>query len=203
MQPKQNLWLGTLVLFAVVALGFFAVSVLRQPGGPEKPKITTSDPYVGKSNAKISIVVFTDFQCEYCKAEVNTLKNVLAAYQDTVRLVHKDFPLPAHQAARRAAEIGRCAQDQQKFWQMYDVLFAHQADLATVSYETLAKEAEIDAVALASCMDRGDARARIDESIAEGHRLLVTEVPMTFVNDQRFAGIVTESTLRAAIQELQ
>ncbi|MDP2789562.1 MAG: thioredoxin domain-containing protein [bacterium] len=202
MLPKQNLWLGTLTLFAVVALGFFAVSVLRQPGGSPKPRVLDTDPFVGKSNAKIDIVVFTDFQCEFCKAEVATLKSVLAAYQDKVRLVHKDYPLPAHQAARRAAEIARCAQDQQKFWQMYDVLFAHQADLGTVSYETLAKEGELDAPALASCMERGDGRARVDESLAEGRRLLVTEVPTTYVNDQRFVGIVTESTLRAAIQEL-
>lgn len=199
---RQDLWLGTLIAFAVVALGFFLVSVLKQSGGAEKPRILDTDPYVGKSNARISIVVFTDFECEFCKAEVATLKSVLATYQDKVRLVHKDFPLPAHPSARRAAGIARCAQDQQKFWPMYDVLFSHQADLGTVSYETLAKEGELDATALASCMDRGDGSARIDASIAEGRRLLVTEVPMTYVNDQRFIGIVTESDLRAAVEAL-
>lgn len=199
---RQNLWLGTVVIFAVVALGFFTVSVLRQTGSAAKPRLHDTDPYVGKSNARIRVVVFTDFQCEFCKAEVSALKSVLAAYQDKVRLVHKDYPLPVHQHARRAAEIARCAQDQKKFWQMYDVLFAHQADLGTVSYETLAKEGEIDAATLASCMDQGNGSARVEESLAEGRRLLVTEVPTTYVNDQRFVGIVTEGTLRAAIEEL-
>ncbi|MEK7518756.1 MAG: thioredoxin domain-containing protein [Patescibacteria group bacterium] len=202
MLRRQDLWLGILTAFAVVALGFFAVSVFRQSSSALKPHLADTDPYVGKSNARIRIVVFTDFECEFCKAEVATLKNILARYQDKVRLIHKDYPLPVHQSARRAAEIARCAQDQQKFWQMYDVLFSHQADLGTVSYETLAKEGEIDATALASCMERGDGRTRVDESLAEGRRLLVTEVPTTYVNDQRFVGIVTEDTLREAVEAL-
>jgi protein-disulfide isomerase len=200
MPRKQSLWLGTLTIFALVALGFFVVSVARQAGGAEKPNILNTDPYVGKSNARVSIVVFTDFQCEFCKAEVATLKSVLATYQDKVRLVYKDFPLPTHQYARRAAEIARCAQDQQKFWQMYDALFNHQADLGTVSYETLAQEIQGDASALASCMERGDGSARIDASIAEARRLIITEVPTLYVNDARYVGILTESDLRAAIQ---
>jgi protein-disulfide isomerase len=202
MSSRQNIWLGTFTAFAVVALAFFAYSVLHQPGGSPKPRILDTDPFVGKSNAHISIVVFTDFQCEFCKAEVATLKSVLATYQNDVRLVHKDFPLPSHKDARRAAEIARCSQDQDKFWQMYDVLFAHQSDLGTVSYETLAQEGEIDAAALASCMENGNSSARVDESLAEGRRLLITEVPTLYINDQRFTGIVTEETLRNAIQEL-
>jgi protein-disulfide isomerase len=202
MLRRQNLWFGTLTAFALIALGFFVVSVVHQSSGSPKPRILSTDPFVGKSNAKISLVVFTDFQCEYCKAEVTTLKSVLAQYQDKVRLVYKDFPLPVHTNARRAAEIARCSQDQDKFWQIYDVLFAHQNDLGTVSYETLAQEGEIDAAALASCMERGNSSARIDASLAEGRRLLITEVPTLYVNDQRFVGIVTVEALTAAIQEL-
>ncbi len=198
---RQDLWLGTLTAFALVALGFFIVSVVHQAGGGEKPKVLSTDPFVGKSNARVSIVVFTDFQCEFCKAEVDTLKSVLATYQDKVRLVFKDFPLPSHPYARRAAGIARCSQDQQKFWQMYDVLFAHQADLGTVTYETLAKEAQVDGSALATCMEKGDGSARIDASIAEGRRLLITEVPTLYVNDLRYVGLITEADLRTAIQE--
>jgi len=201
MLRRQNLWLGTLATFALVALAFFVVSVVRQGAGGEKPKILATDPYVGKSNAGISIVVFTDFQCEFCKAEVETLKSVLATYQDKVRLVYKDFPLPTHQYARRAAEIARCGQDQGKFWQMYDALFNHQADLGTVSYETLAQESQADAAALASCMEKGDGSARIDASIAEARRLTITEVPTLYVNDLRYVGIIAEDDLRTAVEE--
>jgi protein-disulfide isomerase len=200
MVTKQNIVFGVFLTFALVAVVFFGVSVFRQPAGPLRPQVTSDDPYLGKSNAHVTIVVFSDFQCEFCKADVPTLKSVLAQFQDQVKLVHKDFPLPVHASARRAAEIARCAQDQGKFWQMYDALFNHQFELPTVALETLATESQVDVQALKTCLESSGGKARVDASIAEAQRLNITEVPVTFVNNQRITGIVDAATLQRTIQ---
>lgn len=194
------LQLGFLLLTAGVIVAF-AVSVFSKPTSRPTPTVRSSDPYLGKSNASVTIVAFTDFECEYCKSEVTSLKEVLAQYQDSVRLVHKDYPLIIHRNAQRAAEIGRCAQDQDRFWQMYDVLFTHQAELGTVSLETLAKEAEADAVKLASCMQRGEGKVRVEQSVEDARAMGIIDVPTMFVNDQQFTGLTDASTLRQAILE--
>lgn len=200
MVTRQNIVFGVFITFALVAVVFFGVSVFRQPAGPLRPKVTSDDPNLGKSNASVTVVVFSDFQCEFCKADVPTLKNMLAQYQAQVKLVHKDFPLPTHPFARRAAEIARCAQDQNKFWQMYDALFNHQFELGTVSLEALATESQVDANALKTCLESNGGKARVDASITEAQRLGITEVPVTFVNDQRITGIVDGVTLQRIIQ---
>ncbi len=87
---------------------------------------------------------------------------------------------------------------------MYDALFAHQAELATVTLETLAKEADADGVKLASCMERQETKSRLDESIADAQAMGIADVPTVFVNDQQFTGLTEATTLRQAVfEELQ
>jgi len=131
---------------------------------------------------------------------VPTLKSVLGLYQDTVTLVYKDFPLPQHPNSNRASQIARCAQDQEKFWQMHDALFNHQADLGTVTLDTLAQESGTDAAKLQACLDSQQTAARVNASIAEGKRLNIQEVPTLFVNDRQLTGLVTDTELRQIIQ---
>lgn len=187
----------------IIVVVFFAVFVFSKPTSRPMPSVRSTDPYLGKSNSSITVVVFTDFECEFCKSEVATIKEVLNQYQDRIRLVHKDYPLTLHRSARRAAEIGRCAQDQDRFWQMYDVLFSHQSELGTVTLETLAKEADADAAKLSTCMQQGDAVSRVDASISDAQALGITDVPTIFVNAQQFTGLAEASDLRQAILKEQ
>ncbi len=100
-----------------------------------KPRAVTagSSSARGKSDAPVTIVEFSDFQCPFCSRAHPTVKKVLADYGDKVQLVYKHFPLVSiHPRAQKAAEAAECAKDQGKFWEFHDQLFDNQNDWASL-----------------------------------------------------------------------
>jgi protein-disulfide isomerase len=99
----------------------------------EAPRLTVdvaaTDPVKGPATAPITIVEYSDFQCPFCARVNPTLDRVLQTYGDKVRIVFKDYPLPNHREAPKAAEAAHCAGEQGKFWEMHDRLFANQQAL--------------------------------------------------------------------------
>ena len=86
-------------------------------------------PFTGGKDATVTIVEFSDFQCPYCRAAEPALKQVRTKYGDKIKLVYMDFPLGMHPHAMDAAVAGRCAADQEKFWEFHDAMFADQSKL--------------------------------------------------------------------------
>jgi protein-disulfide isomerase len=101
-------------------------------------------PIMGKADAPVALVEFSDFQCPYCARVVPDLKALLDKYPDKVKLVYKHFPLDFHQNARPAAIATMAAQEQGKFWQYHDVLFQNQSALDGAKLEEYAKQAGLD-----------------------------------------------------------
>lgn len=84
---------------------------------------------LGRTDAPITIVEFSDFQCAFCKRfTTQTLPQIQTNYIDTgaAKLVFRDFPLGFHQFAQAASEATECAGDQGKFWEYHDILFQYQ-----------------------------------------------------------------------------
>ncbi len=81
---------------------------------PEKVNVAAVGPSRGPSGAKVTIVEFSDFQCPYCARGRQVMDEVVKAYGNDVRLVFRDFPLSFHPNAAKAAEAGRCADEQGK-----------------------------------------------------------------------------------------
>lgn len=105
----------------------------------EMPQITDKDHVTGAKNGKITIVEFSDFECPYCGRYKTTIDAVLKEYSD-VTLVFKHFPLSFHQNAKPAAIATECANEQGKFWEMYDKLFALN-NAGTVTLDNIKKAA--------------------------------------------------------------
>ena len=82
--------------------------------------------------AAIALVQYSDFECPYCADARGQIDALLAEHPDIV-LIHKDYPLVFHENAEAAALAGRCASEQDLFWEMYEQLFDHQPlDAATI-----------------------------------------------------------------------
>src|SRR6185295_19398255 len=79
-------------------------------------------PTRGNAKAPITIVEFSDFQCPFCSRLNPTLEQVMSKYGDKVRIVFRQYPLPMHQNAEKAAEAALCANEQGKFWEMHDAM---------------------------------------------------------------------------------
>jgi protein-disulfide isomerase len=168
---------------------------------------TQFQPSMGAPNAPVVLVLFTDFECPFCKEEAKMLRqNLLSAYPTQVRLYFKDFPISQiHPWAKEAAIAGRCIfrQNPAVFWQYHDWMYEHQAEIKPETFKAqlldFAKGKEIDANQLASCVDTRATETEVDRSIAEGKALNVRSTPTMFVNGRRLEGQIPWPNLREII----
>jgi protein-disulfide isomerase len=93
----------------------------------------------GNAKAPVTIVEFSDFQCPYCSRLQPTLKQVLKAYPDGAKLVYKDFPLSFHKQAKNAAKASHAAGEQNKYWEMHDLIFENYNKLTEDKFKEFAE----------------------------------------------------------------
>jgi protein-disulfide isomerase len=138
-------------------------------------------PSQGSPDAPVILIEFSDYQCPYCKRQVDaTLPLIIERYVATgkVRYVFKDFPLEAlHPQALRAAAAAHCAGDQGRYWEYHDALFGDQATLAEEDLMRHARALGLDQSRFRNCLDSGTHVQRIRASIALGTELGVTATP--------------------------
>jgi len=158
---------------------------------PELPrvKVAATGPAKGPEGAPVTIVEFSDFQCPYCSRAVKTVDEVVAKYGDKVRLVFRQYPLPFHENAQKAAEASLCAADQGKFWQMHDALFEHQDALGTDALKTHARTVpSLDVARFDACLDGGTHADAVKKDLEEGMAAGVDGTPAFFINGRLVAG---------------
>jgi protein-disulfide isomerase len=150
---------------------------------------TQGHPSRGAAKAPVTIVEFSDFQCPYCGEIFPTLQEIAAKYQDKVRIVYRQFPLKElHPQAEKAAEASLCANEQGKFWQLHDAMFADQEHLTVDDLKAKAAVLSLDAAAFATCLDSGKHAAAISASIVEGAKAGVAGTPALFINGRLLSG---------------
>ncbi|HSQ31276.1 MAG TPA: thioredoxin domain-containing protein [Gemmatimonadaceae bacterium] len=158
---------------------------------------------VGKKDAPVTIVEFSDFQCPYCKGVAPELKQVEQKFGDKVQIVYRQFPLTSiHQFAPKAAEASLCANEQGKFWQMHDAMFADQTKLSVSDLKQTAQRVGLDAKKFDGCLDAGRYVEQVQNDTKEGQRFGVTGTPALFINGLPVdGGAVPYSVIEAAIQK--
>jgi protein-disulfide isomerase len=145
-------------------------------------------PTLGAKDAPVTIVEFTDFQCPYCKASEATLKQLRDKYGDKIRLVHMDFPLPFHAHSLDAAKAARCANDQGKFWQFHDSLFANQSKMAPADLKATAKTLGMNSTQFDACFDKAKYDSQIKADQAAGEKVGVDGTPAFFIDGRPLTG---------------
>jgi protein-disulfide isomerase len=142
----------------------------------------------GNPKAPVMIVEFSDYQCPYCHQVEPTVKEVLAKYGDKVSLSYRDFPLTAiHSQAMIAAEASRCAEEQGKFWEYHDQLFA-ASKLEKDSLIEYARNLKLDDKQFESCLTSEKYKADIDKDLQEGKKAGITGTPGFFINGVALSG---------------
>jgi|SRR5271165_3392078 len=159
-------------------------------------------PVRGPSNAPVTIVEFSDFQCPFCGRLEPALVSVLAEYPSQVRLFYRNFPLTSmHPDAQKAAEAGLCAEEQGKFWEMHDLMFAEQASLGMNALKEKARRIGMDTTLFNNCLDSGKHRDAIRADLKAGDELGIQGTPATFINGRYISGAVEEGDLKALIED--
>lgn len=166
----------------------------------------------GDSNAPVTIVEFSDYQCSFCQRHfLQTWPRLKAEYVDTgkVRYVFKDFPLTSiHPQAPKAHEATRCAGEQDVYWEMHDRLFASQSQWGNKAnhveiFKGYAAELELDQTAFDACLENGRWAEAVDTDTNEGIRLSVRGTPTFFINGQALVGAQPFKVFRQAIESIE
>ena len=170
---------------------------------PPRQQIETSaaDRSQGPADAPVVIVEFSDFECPYCKQATDTMAALIARYPDRIRFVYKDFPLPSHPHAFKAAEAGHCAHEQEQFWPFHDKLFAAQDALDVESLKAYAGELGLDADAFAACLDDGRHAQSVNAEMAAGRRYGASSTPTLYVNGRPVFGALPLDVFDEIVRE--
>jgi protein-disulfide isomerase len=143
----------------------------------------SSAPAKGPEDAPVTLVEFSDFECPACRSIAPALKQVQEAYGEKVRIAFRQFPLSAiHPHAQKAAEASLCAEDQGKFWEMHDAMFAAQNELTVDQLTAKAGALELDAQQFSQCLASNKYVERVELDIKEGERVGVPGTPALYIN---------------------
>ena len=158
-------------------------------------------PVKGPKNAPVTIVAFSDFQCPFCSRVVPTLHDLEKQYGNKVKIAFKHQPLPFHPNARPAAAASMAANEQGKFWEMHDKLFANQGALDRQNLEKYAQELGLDMGKFKAAMDGNKFDALITKDSTEGTAIGANGTPTFFINGRQLVGAQPIDQFKAIIDD--
>ncbi len=159
---------------------------------------------ITSSTASVTLVEFTDFECEACRAAYPIVKKILSEYEGKITFVLRNFPL--HGNSVLAAKSAEAAGEQGKFWEMNNLLFENQTawgekqtpqtELFTQYAQTLGLDMEKFSASLSS-----DAyKEKINRDKNDGIALGVKGTPTFFLNGKIISGVPSYEKLKEKIE---
>lgn len=148
-------------------------------------------PSLFAESGKAKVVVFSDYQCPYCKVMDETLPQWKAEFGDKLDVEMLNFPLPSHPMAFPAAEAAECvrAQSAEKLEAYQQSLFAHQEELSENKLLSLAKAQSVDVETFKQCLAMHQTRKKVRQDQYLGRYLGVNGTPFVFLNGKPMFGL--------------
>lgn len=168
---------------------------------PPRIELAADGPSRGEAAAPVTIVMFSDFECPFCGRAAATIRKIENEYAGKVRVVYRDFPLPSHRGAPRAAEAAYCAGDQGKYWEMNERLFSKGGAVGESDIRRFATELQLDPQQFAGCLDSGAHTQTWKAAYAEGLAVGVQSTPTFFINGRLMAGAAPYESFARVIDE--
>ena len=165
---------------------------------------------MGDPNAPVKIIEYSDFQCPYCgKFTLETEQQLIDAYIATgkVYFEYHSFGVFIGDESGRAAEAAYCAGDQNKFWEMHDVIFANQTgenvgDFTDKRLTAFAKKLGLDLNTFNDCFTSGKYADKVKQDGVDGQQAGVKATPSFTINGTLFEGAQPFSAFQTAIDAL-
>jgi protein-disulfide isomerase/uncharacterized membrane protein len=184
-----------------LALGHDIAVMLEPPKNRVLQIDLTTAKISGPRDAKVQLVVFSDFQCDFCRKLSPVLKRVRAEFPNDVMLAYRYFPVESHPRAIPAAVAAECAAEQGLFWEYHDRLYGANGDLGDDHLAAIAKEVGVDQEKFRECRASSRARSTVessrDDAIANG----LEGAPALFLNGKMIGGMIDYEPLAARIND--
>jgi len=171
-----------------------------------KAQIPGDAPMWGDPDAPVTVILIDDFECPYCGKLYSTCEELKKGYAGKIRIFFVHNPLGFHKRAKEASSAAIAAQNQDKFWEMYSLLFSKQKEWTKDPDFT--KWLENEAKTLNLDIERYNAdksSKKTEELIASGIKyasgLGATGTPAMFINGRFIGGALPIAPIKTVIDE--
>jgi len=166
----------------------------KRPPPPEKKEVAApaaDSPIKGPASAKVTIQIFSDFQCPFCKRVGPTMAEIEKNYGGKVKLVWRHMPLPFHEDAPLASQASQEAYAQkgnEGFWKFHDALFASQPEIKRPALEKIATDLGLDMTKFKQALDTAKYKANIDRDSKVAQDAGIQGTPAFVINGYFLSG---------------
>lgn len=158
-------------------------------------------PSLGNKASKLVIVEFADFECPTCLQAYPIIRTLNNKYEKDILFIFRNYPV-LNENSQMLALAGFCAEEQAKFWQFHDKLFANQGQLNNLSdFKALAFSAGINWSKMEQCIKDEKYRDLLIEDMADALDLGVKGTPTFFVNGNKLEGAIPLATWEEIIKK--
>jgi len=179
------------------------------PSNKEAPTVDMKtyiddDSIKGDEDAPVTIVEFSDYECPFCtKFYEQSLQQIEKNYIDTgkVKFIYRDFPLSFHQNAQKAAEAAECAGEEDKYFEMHDLLFEKGVSGGVSAFKQYAKDIGLNTKKFDQCLDSGEMAKEVQDDFIAGQQLGVSGTPAFFINGKLVSGAQPYSVFEQIIEQ--
>ncbi|MBD3281249.1 thioredoxin domain-containing protein [Candidatus Uhrbacteria bacterium] len=205
-QIRKIFLIGVSFLLVIIVGGLgWAIFAENDDGQNIDPNITFNDnrnPETGPSDAKVTVRIYSDFQCPACKIAESELAIIRTEYQDRVRFIWNDFPLTnIHPNAPVAALAARCAGEQGRFWEYAEKIYESQEEW---EYSTsprnhffeLVNELNLNEEKFNQCLFDENIMDLIEKDFQEAIAMNLNSTPTFFINRKMITGAMDQASWR-------
>jgi protein-disulfide isomerase len=147
------------------------------------------------------LLEYGDFECPFCGQAEGVIRELLSSHGSDIRYVWRHLPLnDVHPSAQLAAEASEAAAAQGKFWEMYDVLLAHQGELTPRDLSKYASDLGLDVERFRDELRTRVYAQRVSEDVSSADESGVSGTPTFFINGRRHYGVYDIDTLTGAVR---
>jgi protein-disulfide isomerase len=161
---------------------------------------SSEDHSQGPDDVSLVLVEYADYQCPYCGEADRSLKQVREELSESFRFIFRNFPLiDSHPYALQAASAAEAAGLQGKFWEMHDLLFAHQRALDERSLRSYAEHLGLDVDRFKRDIAGDAVLDRIQRDMDSGEQSGVEGTPTFYIKGEKFEGAWNVQGLLSAL----
>ncbi|EKD49767.1 MAG: hypothetical protein ACD_63C00054G0007 [uncultured bacterium] len=178
------------------------IDTVQEPTVSIVPKDVSvdDDPFTGNQDAKVTLIVFDDFECPFCKEMHENLDEVRKKFsKEDLRIVYRDFPLAFHKNALPAAKAAGAAAKQRKFILMSNEIFENAENLSDDKYKEFAKSLDLDMDQFEKDFASDEVAEEIKKDVSDGESYGVSGTPAAFLNGEKIGGLVEIEKLEELI----
>lgn len=165
------------------------------------PTIEEDDPIIGPEDAKLTIIEFGCYICQYTARAEPVVREVIDYYKGEVNFQFKSFYIPHHNLSYESALAANCAMEQDKYIIYHESLFAEQESIIESSFIEIAEELHFDVEKFSECYDTNRYKKEIDSDALMGIHAGVIGTPTFFINEQKIVGPKPFKTFKKIIDK--